>query len=836
MGKTTFADHVRDEARAREFTVLETRGVEADAELGFASLLTLLRPIDDELDELAGPRAADLHTALTLGSRATTDDGRVRVALYRVVTRLADRGPVLLLVDDAQHLDAATATVLAFVLGRLTSEAVASILTVDGELPAPLDDLALPTVELPRLGRAEIEAIVRADGEIADAALDACCDFADGNPLIALELARSLTDDERAGRAPVALLPKPPLALARRFAMRLEAFDPVASRALAVVAADDTGRTAVVRDALARLGEPAEALDLAEQTGAIVADGPSVRFAHPLLRAVAYHSIPASSRRAAHRALAASLDAPTDAAARAWQLAAAADGEDENAAEALLLVAGDLTRRGGGSSAARVYERAAALTPAGPERSRRSLLAAEAWLDAFEPAAAGHALAGIAIDDGDLLAGVATVERWAHGPASTLDRVRTSDADAPIAGALEADLVLDAEGEAEAVPAASPVADDEFAPEAARNLATIVLARAGSTVLCDKAPAPTGMARLDALTGVRFALGAAEHGDHADVADRPYVESTVVAATAARHAGDVVGAYDRLTFALGVVPERATLPRAVLDVALADVEQLLGRDADARARVERSDAVLRAHGARGLAAGAQWVLGRLALGAGDTAGATHALDQATRARPHLFGADLAVVLAADRPTEADRIVSSLRADADPASIPGVRAARARGAVRSDDAMLQRAAEAADGAGFPVEAAETRLAQAEVLARAGRRDECRTLARAVADSLARRGVRGWDARIARLVDGEGTGTVDDVTSQLTAAEYRVALAVADGATNREAAAALFLSVKTVDFHLQNIYRKLGLRSRTELAVRMRHGPAATAPAGTGSGER
>jgi hypothetical protein len=402
---------VRDDARTRGFTVLETRGVEADAELGFSSLLTLLRPVDGELDELAGPSAEDLHAALTLGARHATDDGRVRVALYRVVTRLADRGPVLILVDDAQHLDAATAAVLAFVLGRLTNDGVAAILTVEGDLPAPLDDLAIPSIELPRVPRDEIEALVRADGDIAETALDACCSFADGNPLIALELARSLTEDERAGRVPVALLPKPPIALARRFAMRLESFDPVAGRALAVVAADDTGRAAVVRSALDRLGEPADALDLAERTGSITIDGPAVRFTHPLLRAVAYHALPPSSRRAAHRALAAALDAPSDAAARAWQLAAAADGEDEQAAEALVLVASDLMRRGGGASAARVYERAAALTPPGPERSLRALLAAESWLDAYETDAAAHALANVAVTDPELLLGAAAVER-----------------------------------------------------------------------------------------------------------------------------------------------------------------------------------------------------------------------------------------------------------------------------------------------------------------------------------------------------------------------------------------------------------------------------------------
>ncbi|HZP29444.1 MAG TPA: helix-turn-helix transcriptional regulator [Acidimicrobiia bacterium] len=621
--------------------------------------------------------------------------------------------------------------------------------------------------------------------------------------------------------------------------MRLESFDEVATRALAVAAADDTGRAAVVRGALERLGEPPDALDLAEQTGAIAIDGPFVRFSHPLLRAVAYHALPPSSRRAAHRALAAALDAPGDAAARAWQLAAAADGEDENAAEALLLVAGDLMRRGGGASAARVYERAAALTPPGPVRSERAQLAAEAWLDAFEPEAAAHALGAVVADDPDLLVGVAAVERWSRGPAAALEPVRLRAAELPVARALEADLLFDTAGAAAAAEAAAGLAGDDEAPEPARNLAAVVLARAGSAALDDKPPGPTAMARLDALVALRHVLCTAENGTEPDVPRGPHVELTIAGATAARHAGDVVGAYDRLAFELGVVPERAALQRAVLDAALADVEHLLGRDDDARARLARADAVLRAHGARGLAAPAQWVLGRIELGAGDAGAATPALDEAARARPHLYGPELAVVLTAEgRPTEAEHVMAAaFSIDADPGSVVGVRAARARAALRGDDEGFRRAAEAAERSGLPVEAAETRLAHAERLARDGRRDESRHLARQVRDALNRAGVRGWDARLARLLDGGGQGSgTDDLTARLTAAEHRVALAVADGATNREAAAALFLSVKTVDFHLQNIYRKLGLRSRTELAVRLRRAPDPPASAGTSTGGR
>ena len=294
--------------------MIETRGIEADAELGFSALLTLLRPLDRDLDELSAPFSDDLRAALTLGTRRPTDDGRVRMALYRVVTTLAERRPVLVLVDDAQYLDAATSDALAFVIGRVAQDSVAAVLTTDGELPSPLADLVLPVERLRGLGPEELAALVTADtGAVAPETLQQCCSLADGNPLIALELARSLSDDERTGRVAMSLRPKLPATLARRFAMRFDTFDPVATRALAVVAADDTGRSAIVRLALQQLGEPADALDRAELTGVIETDGPDVRFAHPVLRAVAYHRVAPASRRAAHGALAAALADPADA-------------------------------------------------------------------------------------------------------------------------------------------------------------------------------------------------------------------------------------------------------------------------------------------------------------------------------------------------------------------------------------------------------------------------------------------------------------------------------------------------------------------------------------------
>ncbi len=831
IGKTTLVDEVREAAHTRAFDVIETRGIEADTQLGFGALLTLLRPLDRELDDLATPYADDLRAALTLGTPGPTDDGRVRLALYRVVTSLAERRPLLVVVDDAHHLDAATSDALAFVIGRLAQDSVAVVLTTDGALPGALAELDLAVERVRGMPRDELAAIVTAQvGEIAPEALEQCCSLADGNPLIALELARSLSDDERAGSAAMSVRPKPPATLARRLAMRFGSFDPVATRALVVVAADDTGRPAIVRAALQALGEPDDALDRAEQTGMIELDGPTLRFTHPVLRAVAYHQVAPASRRSAHRALAVALADPDDAVARAWQLAAAADGEDELAAEALELVAGDLARRGAASSAAQVYERAAALSPKRSSRSARALRAAECWLDAHTPDAAMLLLTDLDLGtDPDLVVGVVAADRHARGPVAALERIRALGSDTPsvVARALEADLLLDTTGEPAAADQAQAVLDDTSGDPAAattsdevdaRTLAALVLARAGGDEPDEPPPSDSRAGRLVAL---RHRQLRAEHGCDITAPRAPSsLDAAIVAATTARHRGDVVSAYDRLQIEADLVPERATRAHALLDLALADVEQLLGRADDARLRLERALALLDADHARGLAAAGAWVSGRLTVGDGDVEQGCGVLELAARARPSLYGPELAVALAGlGRTAAAEQSLAVGRLGADPGPVVQVRFARARAAIRSDDDRFDRAAAEAEGLQLPIEAAETRLAHAEHLARTGRVDDARAVATTALEELDRCGVRGWDQRVARVRDGAATNA--DVAAELTSAEYRVALAVSGGATNREAAATLFLSVKTVDFHLQNIYRKLGLRSRTELAVRL-HG--------------
>lgn len=606
MGKTTVLDHVTRSARQHGFTVLSTRGTTADAEIGFAGLLTLLRGLDAELTELAGDLEPAVRSALTLGSPDELDGISVRLGVYRVVIGLAERVPLMLAVDDGHLLDAATADVLGFVIGRLSADSVVSVITTAGALPGALAGRDAETVVLAPLTDEDLGAIVRMEGNIGDEAVDRCCALAGGNPLIALELSRSLDPEERWGRAALPPVLRPPAALARGLITQLDELPEPTRRALVVVAADDTGEIGIVRGALDQLGEPADALDAAEAAGIVQQNGPSIRLAHPIWRAAAYHQVAASSRRAAHRALATQLDRPQDAALRAWQLAAAADGPDEHAAAALVLVAGDLLRRGGAASAARVLERAASLSPAPATRTARAVAAARAWLSALRPAEARRVIEPVRLDvttggEPELI----EVVRWLDGPAA--------------ARALE--------------PTPRRQASDD----------------------------DNGVAPLAGSVG-------------ADAVDR---------ARRARGTVELTAAYDEVLLVVDALSTPAGLVGVPALLAAAAIEVQLSRRDDATRRLDDVDRLIR---------GCGWIA-------------------------------------------ADATLFHLRG---------------------------RLTESADK-----------------------------------DSAPERGV----------------------AAELTGAEYRVAVAVATGGTNREAASTLFLSVKTVDFHLQNIYRKLGLRSRTELAVRM-----------------
>jgi len=487
LGKTALLDALRDHAAEQGFVVLATQGRAADVELGFSSLLTMLRPLDDELDELAGDLAGELRAALALGQRPA-DPVAVRLATFRVLASAAARRPLVLAIDDAHLLDRASSDVLAFAVGRFCADAVLTVATSEPSERTGFDELVTETITLEPMEPPALASIVTSAVSLGIEPLRRCIELSEGNPLAAIELAGSLTPAQRSGAEPVPVIPRPTGVLARAFSHRIEPLGANARNALAVVAADDTGELAVIDGALSRLGSAQGGVAEAEAAGLLQIDGQHVRFTHPLLRPVAYHLVGVSSRRAAHRALAASLDAPHQGASRAWQLAAATDQPDETAAAALELVAGDAARRGGPASAARTLEWAASLTPEADRRRERLVSAARFWLDAGDGDAAVR-VAELLADEpptAESVAVVAGVLRTARGSAAAVAYAHTAIAkveprDRRRVGIVIAEELLEAGAVDDAILAATSLSQAPDPVVAAGARAVLALAGAEPT-------------------------------------------------------------------------------------------------------------------------------------------------------------------------------------------------------------------------------------------------------------------------------------------------------------------------------------------------------------------
>lgn len=379
-GRTSILGAARDLARSAGARLLVARGVATAAQPAFSGLHSLLRPFESSLDDLAAGFAPAVRSALSLG-RAQVDPLDVHLGLLRVLTTAAEVQSLVLVLDDADRLDPATLEALMFVLPRLGVDPIGAVAaTLPGE--GPLDEVTTDVLPLSGLAPAALIQIVQRAAPCAPAVAATTASWADGSPLLALELARSLTADERDGSTPLPEAPRPTVLVVDRLQRELTGQPTDVQRALVVVAADRSGTVTPIVGALQTLGEPDGVLDRCEATGIIVIDGHSIRFRHALLRPLAYRLVAAASRRAAHRALAGTMREPRQAAERAWQLVASCAGPDEDVAALLDLLATAERRRGAPGSAAAALEHAARLSPAAAAGVRRLTAAALAHIEA----------------------------------------------------------------------------------------------------------------------------------------------------------------------------------------------------------------------------------------------------------------------------------------------------------------------------------------------------------------------------------------------------------------------------------------------------------------------
>jgi DNA-binding CsgD family transcriptional regulator len=374
VGKTALLDYLVEHASGCR--VARVAGVQSEMELAFAGLHQLCAPMLGRLQRLPAPQRAELRTAFGLGPGSSPDRFLVGLATLSLLADVAEEDPLVCLVDDAQWLDHASAQVLGFVARRLVAESVGLVFAAR----VPGDELAgLPELVVEGLQEADARTLLEAvlTGPLDARVFDRLVAEAGGNPLALLELPRGLTPAELAGG--FALPDAMPLSgrIEESFRRRLDAL-PADTRVLVLVAAaDPVGDPVLVWRAAGRLGIRAEAATPAAEAG-LLEFGARVRFRHPLVRSAAYRSASLEERQEVHGALAQATGPAVNPDRRAWHRAQAAPGPDEDVAAELERSASQAQARGGLAAAAAFLERAAILTPEPARRAQRLLAAARA--------------------------------------------------------------------------------------------------------------------------------------------------------------------------------------------------------------------------------------------------------------------------------------------------------------------------------------------------------------------------------------------------------------------------------------------------------------------------
>jgi len=876
IGKSTLWAVGVDAARERGLRVLSARPAESERGLAYAGLGDLLGgSLDDVLPALTPPRRRALEVALLVhdAGGAPVDARALGVAVESALELLAEDGPFLLAVDDVQWLDASSASALGFALRRLDAQPVLALLarrTEEGVGPSVVEEAVESwNVERVHVGPLSIGAThgllqARLGRAFPRPTLVRVHEAAGGNPFYALELARPL----RAGDAladPTKPLPVPER-LEQLVAARLDGFDDATRSALALASAQANLTTAQ----LSAAGLDERALEPALDERVVELTSGRIRFAHPLLASVLYGSLPAAERRRTHRLLAEVTDDPVG---RARHLALSAARPDARISAALERAADAAKAQGAPIVAAELGEHALRLTPAGADgdRRRRATAAARAHIAAgeLERARALAAELGERAEPGPLRAEalvlLADVE-WDTLPA-VIPVLREALVEAKSDPALQASIhqrlalttrftegLVVAEAHAQAgVELAERLGDDALLSDALAGLAItrFNLARDDAPEHAERAFALAGdepTNRMEASFALVHVLVWSRRLERA----RALLEDLVqvwserderLAANALWylsltefHAGRLALADDLATRArelsVQYAPEADEAPQNVFPLML--IAAARGRVDRARELAELGAQFAVNLGSR-LGGNFRAMTATLDAWAGDTQRAVEIFAEAEQLAASAVWREPAMLgwrddyvqslVELERIDEAVALLDPWEADAQRLGRAWVLAhatrcrgliAAARGEVDEAIALLERAADGSGAAGDPFGRARSLLALGTLRRRAKQKRAARETLESALAAFDEIGAEGWaEAARAELGRIGGRSAIDG----LTPAERRVADLVAEGRTNREVAAALFLGERTIASHLTHIYAKLGVRSRTELARRL-----------------
>jgi DNA-binding CsgD family transcriptional regulator len=875
IGKSALLEHAVH--LADDFVVLRATGYESESEIPFAGLSDILRPIAGRLAALPAPQRTALESTLALAPTEGTSHFAVCAATLGVLATVAEDGPVLVAVDDAHWLDPSSAEALRFTARRLHGEGIGMLLAARPTSRDHVEGAGIPALELGGLDDESAGRLVdrHAPSGVSDAVRRRLVETSRGNPLALTEIPTLVRDDGPPGR-----LPLPAGAtLERVFTGRLRDVPAATRDALTVAAADQSGELTPITTALDRAGLGVVALEPAERGRIVTVGDGKVAFQHPLLRSTAYHGASLASRCAAHRALAdayALLPGDRAADARAWHLAAATLVPDDDVAYALHDMGSRARVRGAYVEAARAFERAAELTRDAEPRVRRLTQAAKCWQLVGRVGRAGRLLADApdAVTDPVARAEVqhlrGYVRMWQEAPVGVTPLLRReAEAVAELDPDRAARMLADA-----AVPAFM-LGDVGTALDLAER-AQLVGRNGGTTT---RRVTDVMLAVCRATHGDRHGARDLLEPVHRWLESQSTLrraQEIIFTAMTAMWLEDLDRAdalLERLTSecrqhsALGVLPYPLAL-RSGVDLRLGRWQQGVARAAESVQLAEETHQANayslfflgHLYAARGDHGEADEHLSRaehladryrigsmplytaaarglLELGDGDIDAAAARLTRLRHDMHRMGVADVMLVQPAGdlaealvrsgRTEDAARVIDE---ELQPAARDGsLRAAWTRERIRglSDGTLaavanFDAALELHKHLPWPFERARTLLCYGEVLRRNRRRTAARTRLRGALDLFTQLGAVTWAERARAELAATGEHITSHVVGddvKLTPQELQVALVVSEGATNAEAAASLFLSAKTVEYHLSKIYRKAGLSSRDELAALM-----------------
>ena len=865
IGKTALLEYVG--ARSKGFQVVRAVGVESEMELPFAALHQLCAPLLGQLDALPAPQRDALKTAFGMSSGPRPDRFLVALAVLTLLSNAAETHPLVCIVDDAQWLDRSSAQVLSFVARRLEAEGVFMVFAErDSDHVGELS--GLPEVRLQRLSYSDARDLLESVNvdPMDERVRDRIVAETHGNPLAVLELPRALSPARLAGGFAVSDGSALEGRIEASFRARVAELPDETQRLLLLAAAEPLGDPMLLWRAAAELGLGVEAAAPAESVG-LIEIAATVTFRHPLLRSAIYVAASPARRRAAHAALAAATHPDADPDRRAWHRAHATLAPDEDVASELERSADRASARGGLPATAAFLERAAELTPDPRRRAQRSLDAARRKRLAGMPEAATTLLATAThgqLSDLEqalalrLRAQIAWDEKPGEEAASLLLEAaqRLEPLDVPLAreAYLEALFVesnagrlgTGVQGPARAVRTAAPAPGPPDSTDMLLD-GLAVLFTDGHAAAAPLLKRALEQARDErgrdehALRGMRIAARvAAELFDEAtwDALATRYVriareEGVLIAlpvtleyvASLRIYEGDLEAASMLLDEADSISRSTTGTPGDAMRLLLATYR---GDEAET-ARITGMLEAVAASSGEGLIltvceysdAILQNSLGQYesALDSAQNAAARNDLSVSSWALPELIEAAVRSGETEIAVDALERLVERTRAAG--SDLARGLEARSRALVADDGAAEEAYREAIDAFGatsMRMYLARAQLLYGEWLRRENRRVDARAQLRAAHEFFERVGANGFAGRGLRelLATGETVRKrVDETRDDLTAQELQIARLAGDGYTNPEIAAQLFLSPRTVEWHLRKVFTKLGISSRRQL---------------------